>query len=394
MAETACDGSQWLQAIGCGTHIPIVACSRRLRGASGEPQTYIAVLTTPPMSGASLSTPLLQAGSKASHPTVLVAGGAGYIGSHVCKALAEAGVAPVCYDTLEKGHAWAVKWGPLEQGDIGDKSRLDEVLGHYTPAAIIHLAGYIEVGESVREPDRYWQNNVAKSEILIEACLRHGVPAMVFSSTCAVYGLPTMEVLAEDHPLAPLNPYAKSKAEIEGVLVHAAKSGLRSVSLRYFNATGADADGTIGEAHNPETHLLPLAADAVLGLGPPLTILGADYPTPDGSCIRDFVHVSDLAQAHLSALRWMTNAPSDCHEVFNLGGGTGYSVREVLVETERIAGRPVPYTLGPRRPGDSPRLVANFSKASAKLGWAPTRDLATQIEDTLRWRRSMPRRQP
>ena len=324
--------------------------------------------------------------------TILVTGGAGYIGSHVCKALAEAGHRPVCFDTLEKGHEWAVRWGALECGDIGDVLRLDEVFRRHRPSAVIHLAGYIEVGESVGQPERYLHNNATKSNVLIEAALRHGVDTLVFSSTCAVYGLPQTDLLAETHRIAPISPYAESKARVERALAAAAACGLRSAALRYFNAAGADADGAIGEAHHPETHLLPLAADAVLGLGPALTLLGTDYPTPDGSCIRDFVHVSDLADAHLRALDWLQRAPEGgLHEAFNLGSGAGYSVRQVIDETARIAGRTVPHTVGPRRPGDSPKLVGDISKARHELGWTPQRDLAVQIEDTLRWRRKMPR---
>ncbi len=323
--------------------------------------------------------------------TVLVTGGAGYIGSHVCKALAEAGDRPVCYDTLEKGHAWAVQWGPLERGDIGDKTRLDEVFARHRPRAVVHLAGYIEVGESVRQPERYFHNNVTKSHALIDAAVRHDIEAFVFSSTCAVYGLPQMDQLAEAHPIAPLSPYAESKAKVEEVLARAAGRGLRSASLRYFNAAGADSGGMIGEAHHPETHLLPLAADAALGLGPALTLLGTDYPTPDGSCIRDFVHVSDLADAHLRAITWLAGRSAGAHEAFNLGSGAGYSVREALVETGRLAGTPVPHAVGPRRPGDSPKLVGDITKARIELGWTPKLDLVAQIEDTLRWRRKMPR---
>ena len=323
---------------------------------------------------------------------VLVAGGAGYIGSHICKALAESGVLPVCYDTLEKGHDWAVRWGPLERGDIGDAQRLDEVFARYQPRAVIHLAGYIEVGESVREPERYMNNNATKTDALIEAGLRHGIDAFVFSSTCAVYGVPQTERLTETHPIKPLSPYAESKARVEQALTAAAGRGLKAASLRYFNAAGADGAGEIGEAHSPETHLLPLAVDAALGLGPPLTVLGTDYPTPDGSCVRDYVHVSDLAQAHLKALLWLLpNSGTGIHEAFNLGSGSGNSVKQIIAETTRIAGREVPHSIGPRRPGDSPKLVGDITKARRELGWQPTRDLATQIEDTLRWRRKMPR---
>jgi UDP-glucose-4-epimerase GalE len=325
--------------------------------------------------------------------SILVAGGAGYIGSHICKALAEAGATPVCYDSLEKGHEWAVRWGPLERGDVGDAARLDEAFRRHRPSAVIHLAGYIEVGESVREPERYLHNNVTKTRALIDAAVRHGVEGFVFSSTCAVYGLPQAEFLDESHDIAPINPYAESKARVEEALAQAAKLGLRSAALRYFNAAGADADGEIGEAHEPETHLLPLAADAALYLGPELTLLGDDYDTPDGTCVRDFVHVSDLADAHLKALDWLRrNANGGLHETFNLGCGSGHSVKQVMQETARLVGRPVPHQIGPRRPGDSPKLVGDIAKAARELGWKPTRDLATQIEDTLRWRRKMPRR--
>lgn len=323
---------------------------------------------------------------------VLVTGGAGYIGSHVCKALAEAGAVPVCYDTLEKGHEWAVKWGPLERGDIGDAARLNDVFDRHRPTAVVHLAGYIEVGESVKQPKRYLNNNAVKTETLIAAALRHAVEAFVFSSSCAIYGMPQAGPLAESHPVAPISPYAQSKACIERKLAAAAAHGLRAASLRYFNAAGSDSDGEIGEAHNPETHLLPLAADAVLGLGPALTLFGNDYPTPDGSCVRDFVHVTDLAEAHLKAIDWLGHqSDAGQHEAFNLGAGSGYSVKQVLAETGRIAGRPVPYRVGPRRPGDSPELVGDISKAAREFGWRPTRDLTRQIEDTLNWRRTMPR---
>jgi UDP-glucose-4-epimerase GalE len=323
---------------------------------------------------------------------VLVTGGAGYIGSHVCKALAEEGFTPVCYDTLEKGHRWAVRWGPLERGDVGDGARLDEVFARHRPSAIVHLAGYIEVGESVREPARYLHNNAAKTAALIDAALRHAVEAFVFSSTCAVYGMPQSEFLSETHAIAPISPYAESKARVETALGTASAGGLRSASLRYFNAAGADPAGEIGEAHAPETHLLPLAVDAALGLAPPLTLLGDDYPTADGSCVRDFIHVSDLAEAHVRALQWLRQQSAQGrHEAFNLGSGSGYSVRQAIAETARIARRPVPHQVGPRRPGDSPRLVGDIAKARRELGWRPTRDLAAQIEDTLRWRRKMPR---
>jgi len=322
-----------------------------------------------------------------------VTGGAGYIGSHVCKALAEAGAQPICLDTLEKGHDWAIRWGPLERGDVGDGRFVEEVFLRHRPKVIIHLAGYIEVGESVTQPERYLHNNAAKSLVLIGAAIRHGVEAFVFSSTCAVYGMPQSELLDETHRLAPINPYASSKANVERALEAAAWRGMRSASLRYFNASGADAEGLIGEAHDPETHLIPLAIDAALGLRPSLIVHGADYPTEDGSCVRDYVHVTDLADAHLRAVRWLLQQSSSRgrHDVFNLGSGIGYSVKQVVDCVGKLAGQPVPHVYGARRPGDSPRLVGSIAKAREQLGWTPTRGLETQIDDALRWRRAMVR---
>lgn len=323
---------------------------------------------------------------------VLVTGGAGFIGSHVCKALSRNGILPVAYDSLENGHVWSVKWGPLEHGDIGDRARLDSVIARYRPEAVIHLAGYIDVGQSVAEPERYRINNVEKSKVVIDAVLRNHVPALVFSSTCAVYGVPETDFLGESHSIGPLSPYAETKIQVERLITAAKKRGIRAVSLRYFNAAGGDPEAEIGEAHVPEYHLLPLAADAALGLGGELTVLGSDYPTPDGSCVRDFVHVVDLAEAHLKALSWLDRAPAGgLHEVFNVGSGSGFSVKHVLAEMGRIAGRPVPHVLGTRRLGDSPRLVGDIRKAQAELGWKPTRSLAEQLEDALRWRLRMPR---
>ena len=321
---------------------------------------------------------------------VLVTGGAGFIGSHVCKALAEAGLQPLCLDTLEKGHEWAVRWGSLVKGDVGDGRFVEEVFVRHKPAVVVHLAGYIEVGESVANPERYMVNNSAKSRVLIGAAIRHKVQAFVFSSTCSVYGLPQADRLQEEHKIAPLNPYAVSKASVERALDEAAWRGLRSASLRYFNAAGADPEGEIGEAHDPETHLLPLAVDAALGLRGALVVNGEDYPTEDGSCVRDFVHVSDLAQAHVRAVEWlMRQKPRGRHDVFNLGSGNGYSVKQVVDQVGRMVGRPVPHVFGARRPGDSPVLVGSIAKAQRELGWVPTRGLEAQIEDALRWRRAM-----
>ena len=324
---------------------------------------------------------------------VLVTGGAGYIGSHVCKALAEAGAQPLCLDTLEKGHEWAVRWGDLARGDIGDGRLVEEIFQRHKPQVVIHLAGYIEVGELVVNPERYLVNNSAKSRVLIGAAIRHKVEAFVFSSTCAVYGLPQSELLQEGHRIAPINPYASSKASVERALEAATWRGLRSVSLRYFNATGADAGGEIGEAHEPETHLLPLAVDAALGLRGALIIHGEDYPTQDGSCVRDFVHVSDLADAHLkrrcsgrcanspaaAAMTCSTWAPA------RVTASSRWSRRSAVPSADRCA------CLRVRWPGDSSQLVGCIAKAQRDLGWTPLRGLETQIEDTVRWRRAMVR---
>ncbi len=324
---------------------------------------------------------------------VLVTGGAGYIGSHVCKALAEAGVEPICLDTLERGHEWAVRWGSLARGDIGDGRFVEDVFVRCKPQVVIHLAGYIEASESLANPERYLVNNSGKTRVLISAALRHKVEAFIFSSTCAVYGLPQSSLLSEDHKIAPINPYAVSKASVESALQASAWQGLRSASLRYFNVAGAAASGEIGEAHEPETHLLPLAVDAALGLRGALVVHGEDYPTDDGSCVRDYVHVSDLADAHLRAVQWLLRQKPGRggHDVFNLGTGIGHSVKQVVDSVGRTIGQPVPHVYGVRRPGDSPFLVGCIAKAQRELGWTPVRGLEKQIEDTVRWRLSMNR---
>ena len=320
--------------------------------------------------------------------SVLVTGGAGFIGSQICKRLAVSGVIPVAYDTLEKGHDWAIRWGPLERGDIGDAARLADVFARHKPDAIIHLAGYIEVGESMRDPDRYWRNNTVKTKTLIEQAEAHGVERFVFSSTCAVYGTPRTPRLAETHPFGPVSVYGETKLAVEELLRAPARR-LRSIALRYFNAAGADPDGEVGEAHDPESHLMPLAIDALLGLGRPLSVYGADYDTPDGTGVRDFVHVDDLADAHVRALDYLANGGSAT--ALNLGSGHGYSVRQLIDATARIAGGKVPHSVGPRRAGDAAKLVCDTTLVQRELGWVPTHGLDAQIEHALRWRRKMPR---
>jgi UDP-arabinose 4-epimerase len=315
---------------------------------------------------------------------ILVTGGAGYIGSHVCKALAGAGFFPVSFDDLSRGHEWAVKWGPLVRGNLLDGPALDAAMAEHRPEAIVHLAGFTYVGESVRDPLLYYGNNVAGSLSLLAAAARHGIGALVFSSSAAVYGNPLAMPIPESHPVAPINPYGFTKMAVERVLADMEGStGLRSVSLRYFNAAGADRDGEAGEAHDPETHLIPLVLAAVRS-GEPITLFGNDYDTPDGTCIRDYVHVTDLAAAHVRALEsLLAGGPS---RALNLGTGVGLSVNEILSAAETVTGERVPSRFGPRRPGDPPRLVSDPSLARIDLGWTPRHsEIRTIIGTAWRW---------
>ena len=316
--------------------------------------------------------------------TIAVTGGAGYIGSHACKALASAGVQPVVIDNLSYGHEWAVKWGALERGDIRDGRFLDAVFARWQPQAVIHFAGLIQVGESVLRPDLYYDNNVLGTLVLLDRMRIHRVERIVFSSSCAIFGQPDRFPLDEELPIRPINPYGASKAMIEQVLGDYVRAyGWRAVALRYFNAAGADPDGELGEAHQPETHLIPLAIEAALGLRPPLRVFGDDYATPDGTCIRDYVHVGDLAEAHVRSLAWIE--AQEGFGTFNLGNGAGYTVRQVIEAVERVSGRPVPTILSPRRAGDSPVLVADAGKARQTLGWRPALPALDDIVGTA-WR--------
>lgn len=311
---------------------------------------------------------------------VLVTGGAGYIGSHACKALSKARFHPITYDNLVHGHDWAVKWGPLEVGDILDAPRLNEVLAKYEPVAVMHFAAYAYVGDSVKNPGKYYHNNVFGSLSLIEAMIRHGVKRIVFSSTCATYGVPDKLPITEETPQNPINPYGASKLMVERILKDfAVAQGLDWTALRYFNAAGADPDGEIGEDHDPETHLIPLVLAAASGRGPEVTILGNDYPSADGTCLRDYVHVSDLAGAHVLALNRLLAGTGS--EVFNLGNERGISVRAVIESAERITGLKVPVTVGRRRPGDPAALVSNATKARDVLGWEPK---LTELDEIIR----------
>ena len=298
---------------------------------------------------------------------ILVTGGAGYIGSHACKALAHAGYTPICFDNLVRGHRHAVKWGPLIQGDLCDLAAVDAAIAQVKPVAVLHFAAFSYVGESVAEPTMYYRNNFAGTLNLLDSMRRHAVNCLVFSSTCATYGVPEKLPLAEDHPQQPINPYGASKLMVERMLADFALAyGLRAISLRYFNAAGADADGEIGEEHDPETHLIPLVLAAAKSRQP-VTIHGDDYDTLDGTCIRDFIHVSDLAEAHVLALKALLGGASST--AYNLGNGRGYSVREVISAAESVTGVTIPMIIGRRRLGDPAILVGDARKFIADLGW-------------------------
>ncbi|MES0862068.1 UDP-glucose 4-epimerase GalE [Ruegeria sp. SCPT10] len=317
--------------------------------------------------------------------TVLVTGGAGYIGSHACKALSQAGYVPVTYDNLITGWQDAVKFGPFEQGDLLDRERLDEVFAKHQPVAVMHFAALSQVGEAMAEPGKYWSNNVTGSLALIEAAVAAGCLDFVFSSTCATYGEHDNVVLDETTSQHPLNAYGASKRAIEDILRDfEAAHGLRHVIFRYFNVAGADPEGEVGEFHRPETHLVPLMLDAIDGKRDGLTVFGTDYDTPDGTCIRDYVHVCDLVDAHVLGLNWLEQGKGS--QVFNLGTGSGFSVLEVIEHSKAVTNRAAPYTVGARREGDCTKLVSGSVRAEAELGWKPKRStLETMIADAWRW---------
>ena len=323
---------------------------------------------------------------------VLVTGGAGYIGSHAVRELLDAGHTVVVLDDLSRGHAAAVPEGvPLVEGDLGDASALEEALAGVD--TVMHFAGLLSVAESVADPAPYYRTNVAKGLELLAGMRAAGVGRMVFSSTCATYGIPQRVPIEEGDPQDPISPYGATKRAFERALTdHARAERVRAVVLRYFNAAGCHPDGTLGEDHRPEEHIVPRAVDAALGRGPGLTLYGDDYDTPDGTCIRDYVHVQDLARAHVLALDALDHplTPVTRYEAFNLGSGSGHSVREVIAAVEKACGRPVPVRVGGRRPGDPPRLVASARLARERLGWQPGHDLQAMVETTLRWRREHP----
>ena len=316
---------------------------------------------------------------------VLVTGGAGYVGSHACKALKAAGFIPVTLDNLSTGWREAVKYGPLEEGDLMDRARLDDVFAAYSPIAVMHFAALSLVGEAMKDPGRYWRENVGGAINLVESSIGAGCDRFVFSSTCATYGDHDGVMLDEDTQQRPLNAYGASKLAIEQILDNFSEShGLKHVIFRYFNVAGGDPEGEIGEFHRPETHLIPLMLDAISGRRQSLTVFGTDYDTSDGTCVRDYVHVSDLVDAHLLGLDWVLAGKPN--RVFNLGSGKGFSVREVITGSQAVTNRDVPFEEGPRRAGDAASLVSGSLRAETELGWTPKRsDLNTMIADAWRW---------
>lgn len=317
--------------------------------------------------------------------TVLVTGGAGYIGSHACKALAKAGYTPLVVDNLSSGRADFVKWGKLVQGDLEDVPFLRKVFKEHSIDGVMHFASLINVGESVKKPLLYYENNVIPATRLLQVMLEFNVRKIIFSSTCAVYGSPEIIPMHEQLPRLPVNPYGKTKWTIENMLMDLVEAGeLSAVALRYFNACGADLEGEVGEDHNPETHLIPLAIRAAYDPGYTLKIFGTDYPTKDGTCIRDYVHVTDLAEAHVLALDSLRSEPH--MDTYNLGSAQGYSIYEIIREIESVSGRKVKYTLEDRRAGDPAVLVADSKKIKSQLGWQPKHsDLRTIIQSAIRW---------
>ena len=320
--------------------------------------------------------------------SVLVCGGAGYIGSHMARLLAEHGYDVTVFDNLRTGRRAAARWGDFVEGDLLDRPALDALFASKTFDAVFHFAALIAVGESVVDPSGYYRNNVVGTLNLLDAMKTAGVGRFVFSSTAAVYGNPVRDRIDEAHPLAPINPYGWTKRMIEQALAdYAAAYGLRSVAFRYFNAAGAHPDGTMGEAHDPETHLIPNVLRAVRGEIPELTIFGRDYPTPDGTCVRDYVHILDLAQAHLAALGWMDKTPGA--SVFNLGNGSGFSILDVMKTAEAVTGKPVPHRFAARRAGDAGVLVADAGRARELLDWRPRfADLASIVDTAWRWQQN------
>ncbi len=318
---------------------------------------------------------------------ILVTGGAGYIGSHACKALAKHGFFPVAYDNLSTGHAYAVKWGPLVEADLNDRAKLDQALSFYKPKAVLHFAANAIAIESMLDPAKYYRNNVGSTLNLLESMRSHGVFNLVFSSTCATYGNPRFTPLNEEHPQAPINPYGRTKLIIEQMLDDFESAyGLRSVKLRYFNAAGADLDMQIGEDHLPETHLIPSIIQTALGIKDEIFVYGTDFPTADGSAVRDYIHVQDLADAHVLALQYLLAKQKSI--AVNLGTGTGHSVLQIVDAVQKYCNKPLPVRIEPRRQGDPAYLVASVEKAKQIFNWSPkSSDLSTLIDSSWKWHR-------
>lgn len=321
---------------------------------------------------------------------ILVVGGAGYIGSHMCKYLAERGYNPIVLDDLSSGHRNAVKYGPFVEGSISDSSLLEQIFAKYKISAVMHFAAYCYVGESVTEPAKYYRNNVANTINLLDVMVKNNITNFIFSSTCATYGEPIKIPMTEQHPQNPINPYGRSKLMIERILEDFKSAyGLEYVSLRYFNAAGGDHDEELGEDHNPETHLIPLVLKTAMGQQKEITVFGDDYPTNDGTCIRDYIHIMDLAQAHFLALERLLNGLPG--SVYNLGNGKGYSVKEVIEVANKVTCVPIPLRIVNRRPGDPAVLVGSCEKAFKELRWEPKfPDLSTIIETAWKWHRDHP----
>ncbi len=320
---------------------------------------------------------------------VLITGGAGYIGSHTVKALARAGFYPVVVDDLRTGHRSAVKWGPLVEIDLADKAALNRVFKTYPIMAVLHFAGSSLVGESMTAPQLYFQNNVGGTLSLLEAMLEHGVSRIVFSSSCATYGHPNAIPITERHPQAPVNPYGESKLMVEKMLFWYARAyGLRYAILRYFNAAGADPEGELGELHDPEPHLIPRVIAAALGSQSTVDVYGTDYDTADGTAVRDYIHVTDLAEAHLAAMQYLESGGDPV--ALNLGTGTGHSVRQVIAAVEQASGRAVPFQDLPRRAGDPAELIADAREALQRLAWRPRySSLSNIVQTAWNWHTSM-----
>jgi len=321
---------------------------------------------------------------------ILVVGGAGYIGSYMCKYLAKNGYAPIVLDNLVYGHRQAVKWGPFVKGSMSDLKLLDQIFTEHSISAVMHFAAFCYVGESVEDPKKYYRNNVAATITLLEAMLKNNINNFIFSSSCATYGEPIEIPMTEEHPQSPINPYGRSKYMVEQILDDfTAAYGLEHVSLRYFNAAGADPDGELGEDHNPETHLIPLVLKTGLGQKETIHIFGDDYPTPDGTCVRDYIHIDDLAQAHLLALERLLNGLPGGK--YNLGNGNGHSVNQVVETARNVTGKSIPAKIVARRPGDPAVLIGSSQKAMHELGWKPRfADLETIIETAWQWHKNHP----